>query len=351
MSWPPPIDGVATGTTALVGRAPQGPADQPILVTSLFDYEQTFGGAQPGHDLLLGAKLFFDNGGRRAWAVRLAGPSQADVGRALASLDAIGDVGILCLPGLAGGQALRAAAAYARQRRAFYVADPAGTKAATLAAVRSIRAADRGHAAVWFPRVELPDPLQPATTMRFGSATAVAGLLARTDVQRGVWAFPQGALQALTGLAAPIDPHGAALLRRDGVNTLRSVPGRGFRSWGARTVGSGRDSGEEWKYVPVRRLALYLEESIDRGLGWAVFEPNDEPTWTEVRAAVAAFLEQTFRAGGFAGGTAEESYFVRCGIETTTQRDIENGVLIIEIGFAPLRPGEFVVVRIRHRWD
>ena len=347
MSTPPRIDGVATSTTGLVGHAPHGPADLPVLVTSLADYEHVFGGPQAGHDLFLGAELFFANGGRRAWALRLGG----QIARGLAALDAIDDLGLLCLPGLSSGQALAAAAAYARSRRAFYVAEPAGTKAATIAATGAIRAADRGHAAVWFPRLELRDPLQPAATTRFGSSAAVAGLLARTDLDRGVWAFPQGALQGVTGLAAAIDPHGAARLRRDRVNALRRVPGHGIRSWGARTACSGQDSGEEWKYVPVRRLALYLEQSIDRGLGWASFEPNDEPTWTRVRAVVSAFLDETFQAGAFAGRSPGESYFVRCGLETTTQRDIENGLVVIEVGFAPLRPAEFVVFRIRHRWD
>jgi phage tail sheath protein FI len=344
MSRPPRIDGVATSTTGLVGLAPQGPTDQPVLVTSLVEYEQAFGGPQAGHDLLLGAKLFFENGGRRAWVVRLGGQGQAAIGRGLAALDAIDDLGLLCLPGLSGGQVLAAAAKYARSRRAFYVAEAAGTKAATVAAVRAIRAADRGHAAVWFPRLEI-------ATTRFGPSAAVAGLLARTDVDRGVWAFPEGAFEGVTGVAAAIDPHGAALLRRDGLNAIRRVPGHGIRSWGARTTGSGQDSGEEWKYVPVRRLALYLEESIDRGLGWAVFEPNDEPTWTRIRAVVAAFLEDTLHSGAFAGRTPDESYVVRCGPETTTQRDIENGLVVIEVGFAPLRLAKFVVFRVRHRWD
>lgn len=351
MSGPPPIDGVATSTTGLVGPAPQGPTNQAVLVTSVADYERVFGGAQAGHDLFLGAKLFFENGGRRASAVRLGGLGHAAVGRGLAALDAIDDLGLLCLPGLSGGQTVAAASAYARSRRAFYVAEPAGTRPATIAAAAAIRAADRGHAAVWFPRLEVRDPLQPTATTRFGSSAAVAGLLARTDVDRGVWAFPQAALTGVTGLAAAIDPHGAALLRRDGVNVLRLTPGHGIVPWGSRTIGGGRDSGEEWKYVPVRRTALYLEESIDRGLEWAAFEPNDEPTWTQIRAVVTAFLDEAFQAGAFAGRMPEESYFVRCGLETTTQRDIENGVVIIEVGFAPLRPAEFVVFRIRHAWD
>lgn len=106
--------------------------------------------------------------------------------------------------------------------------------------------------------------------------------------------------------------------------------------------------GEDWKYVPVRRLALYLEQSIDHGLGWAAFEPNDEPTWQRIRHLVEAFLDWTFRAGGLAGRSADEAFSVRCGSDTTTQRDIERGVVVIEVDFAPLRPAEFVTVRIRH---
>lgn len=116
-------------------------------------------------------------------------------------------------------------------------------------------------------------------------------------------------------------------------------------------MGGGRDRGEDWKYVPVRRLALYLEESIDRGLGWAAFEPNDEPTWRTVREVVETFLDWVFRAGGLAGERPAEAFFVRCGTGTTTQREIENGVVNIEIGVAPLRPAEFVEFRIRHTWS
>jgi Bacteriophage tail sheath protein len=351
MSRPPRIDGVATSSTGLVGRAPQGPVDEAVPVTSLVEYERVFGGPQVGHDLFVGVQLFFGNGGRRACAVRLGGQGRAAIGRGLGAFDAIDDLGLLCLPGLSGGQALIKAAAYARARRAFFVAEPAGTKAATATAVGAIASAARGHAAVWFPRLEVPDPLQPAARVRFGSSAAIAGLLARTDIEHGVWAFPDGALRRTTGLTAALDARGAALLRRDGVNALRRVQGQGIVPWGARTLGRGRDSGDEWRYVPVRRTALYLEKSIDRGLGWAAFEPNDEPTWTRIRAVAAAFLEETFQTGAFAGRTSDESYFVRCGLETTTQRDIENGVVIVEVGFAPLRPAEFVVFRIRHRWD
>jgi uncharacterized protein len=347
----PRIDGVGTSTAGLVGRAPQGPTNQAVVVTSLVDYERVFGGAQAGHDLYLGAKLFFENGGRRAWAVRLGGQAAAATRQALAALDAADDLGLLCLPGLSAAGALAAAASYARSRRAFYVAEAASSRAATLTAVGAIAAADQGHVAAYLPRVDMPDPLQPASTTRFGPSAAMTGLPARTDLARGVWAFATGLhLEGVVGLGSTIDAHGAALLRRSGVNALRALPGHGFLPWGARTVGSGRESGEDWKYVPVRRLALYLEQSIDRGLSWATFEPNDEPTWRRIRQVVGAFLEETFRAGGFAGTRPAEAFFVRCGSDTTTQRDIENGVVVIMVGFAPLRPAEFVNFRLSHTW-
>jgi uncharacterized protein len=120
--------------------------------------------------------------------------------------------------------------------------------------------------------------------------------------------------------------------------------------WGGRTVGA-REQAEDWKYAPVRRTALYLEESIERGIEWVDFEPNDEPTWRALRGTVATFLMQTFQEGAFAGATPEEAFFVRCGSDTTTQSDIASGVMGIEIGVAPFRPGEFVTFRIRHKRD
>jgi phage tail sheath protein FI len=117
--------------------------------------------------------------------------------------------------------------------------------------------------------------------------------------------------------------------------------------WGARTVGDGGEGAEVWRYIPVRRLALFIEESVSRGSEWVVFEPNDEPTWTVVRRAVDSFLDEMFRQGAFPGQTLQESFFVRCGLDTMSQSDIDHRVLVVEVGVAPLRPAEFVVIRIR----
>jgi uncharacterized protein len=149
------------------------------------------------------------------------------------------------------------------------------------------------------------------------------------------------------GLGSTIDDRRAATLRRQGVNAIREVPGHGIVVWGARTVGGGGQSGEEWKYVPVRRTALFIEESLYRGTQWVVFEPNDEPTWSKVRRTVGSFLEELLQQGAFAGGMQPESLFVRCGSDTMTQRDVDRGVLVVEVGVAPLRPAEFVVIEIK----
>jgi phage tail sheath protein FI len=130
------------------------------------------------------------------------------------------------------------------------------------------------------------------------------------------------------------------------VNAIRRFPGKGVLVWGARTIQGAEQGGSEWKYVPVRRLGLYVEHSIDRGTQWAVSEPNDESTWAKLRQQVTAFLTGLFRMGAFAGRTPAESYFVHCGDDTMTQDDIDNGRLNIVIGIAPLKPAEFVILRI-----
>lgn len=346
------IEGVPTSTTALVGEAGKGPADKAVLVTSLNEFQQIFGGPQSSQELFLGASQFFANGGQRALIVRLRNRGLVGLRRSLAALDAVEDVGLLCLPGVAGGRALAAGAGYARSRRAFFLGEPSGSRAATLQAVRAIRQADAGHAAVYIPRLKVRNPVRPSTTRLCGTSASVAGLLARTDRERGVWSVAAGTgagLRGVVGLATEIDDRAATTLQRQGVNVIRDVAGHGIVLWGARTVGTGGESGNEWKYVPVRRMALFIEESLYRGTQWVAFEPNDEPTWASVRRTVGSLLEELFQVGAFAGETAAESYFVRCGFDTMTQRDINRGVLVIEVGMAPLRPAEFVLIRIQQQ--
>jgi phage tail sheath protein FI len=178
----------------------------------------------------------------------------------------------------------------------------------------------------------------------------IAGLFARTDANRGVWKAPAGVEATLNGVQAVVykltdNENGA--LNPLGLNCSRIFPVYGPVSWGARTLVGSDTEGSEWKYVPVRRLALFLEESLYRGTKWVVFEPNDEPLRASIRLNVGAFMQNLFRQGAFQGTTPAQAYFVKCDKETTTQNDINLGVVNIVVGFAPLKPAEFVVITIQ----
>ncbi|HMN62903.1 MAG TPA: phage tail sheath C-terminal domain-containing protein, partial [Anaerolinea sp.] len=178
----------------------------------------------------------------------------------------------------------------------------------------------------------------------------VAGLYARTDTQRGVWKAPAGTEASLAGVQAmayTLTDAENGVLNPEGVNCLRSLPVFGAVAWGARTLRGADQMADEYKYVPVRRTALFIEESLFRGVQWVVFEPNDEPLWAQIRLNVGSFMHSLFRRGAFAGTTPAEAYFVRCDHETTTQDDVNRGVVNIVVGFAPLKPAEFVIVQIQ----
>ena len=178
----------------------------------------------------------------------------------------------------------------------------------------------------------------------------LAGIYARTDANRGVWKAPAGTDATLNGvldLAAPLNDLENGQINPKGVNALRNFPAYGRVAWGARTLKGADAQADEYKYVPVRRLALFLEESLYRGTQWVVFEPNDEPLWAQVRLNIGAFMQGLFRQGAFQGKAPREAYFVKCDSETTTQADINLGVLNVIVGFSPLKPAEFVVIKIQ----
>jgi len=248
------------------------------------------------------------------------------------------------------------AAAYAVRRRAMLIVDPpaAWDEAAdvTPAAVDAVisQGANLTNAALYFPRIRAADPLRENRLSTFAPGGAIAGLYARTDAQRGVWKAPAGLDASITGAAGLVvnltDGENGRLNPR-GINCLRSFPGAGRVAWGARTLRGADALASEWKYVPVRRTALFIEESLYRGTQWAVFEPNDEPLWSQLRLNVGAFMQGLFRQGAFQGRSPREAYFVKCDGETTTQGDINAGIVNIHVGFAPLKPAEFVVIRIQ----
>ena len=206
------------------------------------------------------------------------------------------------------------------------------------------------NAALYFPRIQLADPLRENRLGTFAPGGAVAGVYARTDTARGVWKAPAGLDASLVGVAALTvsltDGENGDLNPR-AINALRTFPQFGRVVWGARTLRGADALASEWKYIPVRRTALFIEESLYRGTQWVVFEPNDEPLWSQIRLNVGAFLQTMFRQGAFQGRSPAEAYFVKCDSETTTQADINLGVVNIHVGFAPLRPAEFVVIQIQ----
>ena len=196
----------------------------------------------------------------------------------------------------------------------------------------------------------MADPVNDYRLDSFAASGTLAGIFARTDSDRGVWKAPAGIDAGILGiqsLEVALNDADNGQLNPLGINCLRVFPVTGHVVWGARTVRGADQLADEYKYVPVRRLALYLEESLFRGLKWVVFEPNDEPLWAQIRLNVGAFMQNLFRQGAFQGTTPREAYFVKCDKETTTQNDINLGIVNVVVGFAPLKPAEFVVIQIQ----
>ena len=282
-------------------------------------------------------------------------------------LDGADPVNLILIPPLkrSGGDVGKAtwdaAVAYAKSRRAFVIVDPperwgtAGDVLDPRTGIGSVvTAAD--NAAIYFPRVIASDPLNEQQLASFAPGGAIAGIFALTDRNAGVWKAPAG-LQAAVAGAADLSFGGTTnpgrlsdadegLLNSAGINCLRNIPHAGTVVWGARTLVGADILASDWKYIPVRRLAFHIEDSIVRGTRWTVIEPNAEPLWAKLRLSVGAFMHSLFRQGAFQGETAKQAYFVKCDRDTMTQDDLDNGRLIVLIGIATVKPAEFVIIRI-----
>jgi phage tail sheath protein FI len=276
-------------------------------------------------------------------------PSPASKG-GIYALEKVDLFNILCLPGITDTGVLMGAADYCEERRAFLIVDPPvgqkPTDIETLVTGPLVPKSD--HAAIYYPYVQIGDPVTGGTRLCVPSGT-VAGIYARTDATRGVWKAPAGTdanLKGVQQLEYVMTDGENGIINPLGANAIRLRNPYGILSWGARTLRGADDLASEYKYVPIRRLALYIEESLYRGTQWVVFEPNDEPLWAQIRLNVGVFMNTLFRQGAFEGASPREAYFVKCDKETTTQADIDNGVVNIIVGFAPLKPAEFVMISI-----
>ena len=237
------------------------------------------------------------------------------------------------------------------------IVDPENTEFTDGAQVDTMSFPTSTYSVLYYPWVQIPNPLYSADNNPTASKTVAippsaiaAGMWAKIDGKRGVWKAPAGVETriSVSALEQQVEDLEQDYLNPRGVNCIRKRPGYGPVFWGSRTLATKADP--EWRYVPVRRTAIYLEQSIYNGIQWAVFEPNDHPLWSSLRANIGSFMNGMFRAGAFQGKTADEAYFVRCGLgDTMTQGDIDRGQVIIVVGFAPLKPAEFVILRLQQK--
>jgi hypothetical protein len=293
----------------------------------------------------------------------------AQNGTGLRAFDKITDVNILAIPGQGNDLVVSGGMSYCKNRPlqdAFFVADlgllsPAQARVrGTVPApndkngardfVRSL-STPNDYGAVYYPWIRMADPIGRGRnpTIALPPSGFLAGLYARIDNTRGVFKAPAGTEAGLAGAldtTADIQDADQDSLNPIGLNVIRRFPGYGIVSWGTRTQSNADPA---WRYIPVRRTAIFLRTSIYRGIQWAVFEPNDAPLWAQLRLNVTAFMLTQFRAGAFQGQAPGDAFFVKCDASTTTQQDIDNGVVNILVGFAPLRPAEFVVLRLSQK--
>ncbi len=362
-----PIEGVGTSTAAFVGATPSGPLDAPLMVHSFAEFQAQFGALAVDMPLGYAVQHYFTNGGREALIARVvpSGSTLTDADLSSPALEAKKrglwllehadhPFNILCIPPLSrttdvGRATWDAAIDYAARRRAMVIIDPPAAWAAapTRSEITALANAS-ANAALYYPRLQAADPLRGNQVASFAPCGAVAGIYARIDASSGVWKAPAGVqanLLGVQGVSVALSQAQLSALNAMGVNGVRALSGGAIVLWGARTL-AGDDVEDAFKFVPVRRLELFLESSITRGLRWAVFEPNGPPLWDRIRTSVEDFLLGLFRQGALQGDKPQEAFFVRCDASTMTQHDIDQGILILVIGVAPLRPAEFVIIGI-----
>jgi phage tail sheath protein FI len=269
---------------------------------------------------------------------------------------------LLCVPGETEAAVVTAMQEFCSVNRAFLIVDSEqtaivgdGTNGLSSTGPAdhtgaSYVSAFADHAAFYFPWVSAPDPLAKNRPTLFPPCGFVAGMYATVDASRRVWKAPAGVETGLTGvlgLRYLLSDSDSGLLNPLAVNCLRQFPAFGTVIWGARTIAGSDAAGSQWQYVPIRRFALYLESSLYEGTQWAVFEPNAEPTWSQVRLSVGAFMQQLFLQGAFAGTSPQAAYFVKCDADNNPPASVAQGIMTVTVGFAPLYPAEFIVIQIQ----
>ncbi|NTX03421.1 phage tail sheath family protein [Myxococcus llanfairpwllgwyngyllgogerychwyrndrobwllllantysiliogogogochensis] len=357
------IQGVGTTTAAFVGRAPARDArlHEAVPVNGWAQFVKEFAPpGSPGTSLARAVYGFFENGGRRCFIVNI-GDSESVIGDArkrqgVAVLEEVSEVAMVAAPGFTDAAAWDALLSHCEKMRdRIAILDAPEdveeverlTKVSTGAEGPGLRCrfSDQGYGAFYYPWFSTPDPLGDGKAMvNVPPSGHIAGIYARTDVTRGVHKAPANeVVRGAMRLVRDVTPEEQGELNQVGVNCIRYFPRGGIRVWGARTVA---DAASEWRYVNVRRLFNFVEESIALGTNWTVFEPNDPTLWKSIHRDVSAFLLRLWRDGALMGRTKEEAFFVQCDEQTNTQETIDAGQVIAVIGLAPVKPAEFIIFRI-----
>jgi Bacteriophage tail sheath protein len=360
---------VSTTTVALVGFAESGP-HSPMLISSFAQYESAFGGFATTGYLPYAVQGFFENGGMRCYVLRLISPNRppnleklkADVAikpssvvppprlrpdvpfdatKALAALEELHDISVICCPDEHSISGMTVALVAHCEKLRSRIAILAAPLASDLSDVPPSDA-QSSYAAYYAPWVTVANPAGGAAKPVHPGGH-IAGVMVRNDVKGGVFKAPANLLiTGIAGLERQITDGQQSLLNPRGVNVIRTFPVRGHLIWSARTTSTD----PEWKYVNVRRYFIYLEQSIGSGTRWVVFESNGENLWANVRQTIENFLFNEWKSGALQGDKPDEAYFVKCDRTTMTQDDLDNGRLVCLIGVAPVRPAEFVIFRI-----
>ena len=354
---------VPTSVVAMVGSFPKGPMKVVKQILSWQAFEQEYGGLSTSSLPSYCIKQFFDNGGIHLQVIRIGtGPVKTATPflQGLSRLNRFGGFTILCIPQTEdlsdayAAKVMQEAIALVSRHQALYLLDPPRQMATrtTVASMESWLANQQGirhpNVAIYFPRVRVRANSTSSARRTIPASGTMAGVIARIDQTRGIWKAPAGTeaiLRNVQTLERQVTTQDIHRLTKLNINPLRAVTSSRFLAWGARTQADH----SEWRYLSVRRVALFLEASVHRGTNWVVFESNDEPLWARIRQTVGAFMNSLFRRGAFQGSKTKEAYFVKCGVETTTYAEQAEGLVNIIIGFAPLKPAEFVIVRIQQQ--
>ena len=362
---------VATSVTAFVGKATKGSVGKAEFVQGFDDYKRIYGEiASEGDAMGLSVQAFFHNGGKFAYICRLAGegsgsPNVSDFTAFYDNiLQKIRDVSIILVPGEywakdgTGNPIISATLAHCEKmkNRMAIIDPPPDLELDQVTTVKGLALPSSSYSVLYYPWVEITNPFYNAETNSNADRTLVippssfaAGIWSRVDETRGVWKAPAGIEARLigsTGLKYKIGYGEQDQCHFLGVNFIRNFTGIGTIVWGARTLATI----PEWRYVPVRRTAIMIEQSIYEGTQWVVFEPNDNNLWSALRNNISSFMYGLFCEGALQGAKASDAYFVRCGLgDTMTQEDIDTGQVIMIVGFAPLKPAEFIIVRIQQK--